>query len=253
MDEFLYIVLFITIFVWLISFLYNVFYFYNSNDSELDTLFINLSKTFEEARDKFSSLENIKQREYKSARKKLAFYEYNARRTRRKYTYYSDKIEPFYLRVIIGNKGSQFKNCWKLLDKPVKFHYIILYVFLIIVALFILLLLIFSAGFFAIPLFLLVAVLFWRFSNFVINFNFVLFYLLLDGILIVFKQDRGKLYKNIGLLGVINSKCLGSGSRANGYGMAAGGVIAYTSFGDSGDFGGFGGGDFGGGGAGGSW
>ncbi|MGB0888335.1 MAG: hypothetical protein ACPGSL_09450 [Vicingaceae bacterium] len=253
MEDVVLAIIIFTVGIWLVSFLYNIFYFYNSNDSELDTLFINLSKTFDEARDKFSILEKIKQREYKSAKKKLAFYEENARRTRRKYTYYSDKIEPFFLSMIIGNEGSQFKSCWKLLDKPIKFHYIILYVFLIIVALFILLLLIFSAGFFAIPLFLLVAVLFWRFSNFVINFNFVLFYLLLDGILIVLKQDRGKLYKNIGLLGVINSKCLGSGSRANGYGMAAGGVIAYTSFGNSSDFGGFGGGDFGGGGAGGDW
>lgn len=238
--------------LWLISFIYNCIHFFRHDDSEIDSVFINKSKTFSEAKEKLIILGNHTKKEFKSAHRKLSFYENNAKKTRRKYAYYSDKIEPFFLKVLVGKRGSLFKNCWRLLDTSVKFHYLFLYAVLAIVLVVVIVALIASFSFYAIPLFLLVLIFFIRFSGFIIKLNFVFFYLLLDGILIIFKQDRGNLYKNIALLGVINSRWLGSNS-GNSYVLAAGGAIAYNDFGGNGDFGGFGGGDFGGGGAGGSW
>lgn len=253
MENILLIIFLFIIVLWWVSFLYNSIHFFKSDDSDVDSVFFNKSKTFDEARKGLRILENHLKREFKSAHNKINFYENNAKKTRRKYSYYSDKVEPFFLKVIIPNEGTLFKNCWKLLDRPIKFHYLLLYTFLLIVFSLIAIVIISPFQLYSILIFLLFVAFFLRFSSFIIKLNFILFYLFLDGILILFKQDRGRLYKNIALLSVINSKWLGNLNSGNGYAIGAGGIVAYNSFGDGSGFGGFGGGDFGGGGAGGEW
>ena len=80
--------------LWLISFFYNSYYFFKHDDTPLDSVFINLSNTFEEAHDNLTILEKEMGATLKTARNRLRFYEKNARLTRRKYRYYVPYIEP---------------------------------------------------------------------------------------------------------------------------------------------------------------
>jgi hypothetical protein len=253
MEDILGIIFLLITVLWWFSFIYNSIYFFKSNDSEVDTVFLNKTKTFDEARNSLKTLEKHLEKKFSSSHEKINFYESNAKMTRRKFTYYSEKIEPFFLKMLIGGKGKLFSNCWELLEQPIKFHFIILYAFLGIIALLVFGVIIASFNFHSIILLILAVIFFFRLSNFIIKLNFVIFYLLIDGLLIISKQDRGRLYKNIALLSVINSKWIGGLNRNNDYALAAGGIVAYNSYGAGSDFGGFGGGSFGGGGAGGDW
>ena len=248
----LFAILLFFIALWVISFSYNIFYFFKNNDSEEDTIFINLSKTFEEAHLKLNILEKVVGRDLSKPRKKLKFYEDNARKTRRKYKYYADKIEPAYVKMFVGKKGSRFKKCWKHLAKPVKYHYINIYVFIGLVSLFFVLVAIAGMGWSSIIFIIVLLACLLRLYNFLIKINFILFFIFIDLILIIFKQDRGKLMKNVALLELMTIGWFGSSSnKALVYGAA--GASIYSGYSGGSDFGGFGGGSFGGGGAGGSW
>ena len=59
--------------IWIVSFLYNCFYFFKHDDSDIDTVFINLTKTFEEAHQKLNILEIHVERSLERPRKKLKF------------------------------------------------------------------------------------------------------------------------------------------------------------------------------------
>lgn len=252
--EILGFIVYFLITLWVVSFLYNIYYFFKNDDTELDTVFINLSKTFEESHIKLNILEKILGRSLIVPRKKITFYENNARKTRRKYRYFSSYIEPGFVKIFVGRLGSTFKKCWKNLDAPVRYHYINIYIFIGLLALFSIIFFFAIFGFYAILFLIFIAVFMLRLYNFIIKINFILFYILLDGILIIFKQDRGKLMKNVALLELMTNGWFGD-KRRGSYVVGAAGVAIYSSFGGggAGGFGGFGGGSFGGGGAGGSW
>ena len=239
--------------LWVLSFCYNIHYFFSSNDSELDTVFINNSKTFEEASLKLNILEKYVGRQLKKPKKILKYYENNARKTNRKYQYYASYIEPSFVKIFINKKkGSTFKICWSLLDKPIKYHYINIYIFLTLIVIIVTVILIDSYGFYSILIILFWVGLLLRLYNYIIQLNLIFFYILLDGILILFKQDRGKLMKNVALLDLMTKSWFGA-KRNNAYVIGAVGVSMYDGFGGGSGFDGFGGGSFGGGGAGGSW
>ncbi|PCJ23838.1 MAG: hypothetical protein COA97_10985 [Flavobacteriales bacterium] len=232
---------------------FNIYYFFKNDDTELDTVFINLTKTFKEAHENLNVLEKNVGRNLKGARNKLKFYENNAKKTRRKYKYYSKYIEPSLVKIFVGKGAGLYKKCWKHLANPVKYHYINIYVALGLAALIVIVMLFLSLGFWAFLVILFFIGMMLRLYNFIVKANFLFFYILLDLILIVFKQDRGKLMKNVGLLELMTSGWFG-GRSYGGYVIGAVGVAAYSGFGSGGGgFGGFGGGSFGGGGAGGSW
>jgi len=246
------IIIYLLILLWIISFSYNTYYFFTQEDTELDTVFVNLSKTFEEAYQKLDILEGILGKSLSYSRKRLSFYENNARKTRRKYRYYADYIEPSMVKLFIGKEGSLFKKCWKELDEPVRYHYINLYIVLILILVVSIVAILFTMGWWGILLIFMMAGLILRTYNFIIRLNFIFFYILLDGILIAFKQDRGKLMKNVALIQLMTSSWFGS-KNGGGYVVGAAGVASFGGYSSGGSFGGFGGGSFGGGGAGGSW
>lgn len=253
MDYIIWIV-YLLIALWWISFLYSCYFFFKEDDTESDGIFFNRTRTFEEAHEKLSTLEKVMDKEFKSARKILKKYEENAKKTRRKYSYYKSYIEPSLIKMFVGKGSDLFKRCWQLLDKPIQYHYINIYIFIALFSLFISLLFIVGFGLYSLLALPLLIILILRMYNFIIKINFLFFYILLDGILILFKQDRGKLSKNVALLELMTTGWFGNKRRA--YVIGAAGIAAYSGSiggGYSGDFGGFGGGDFGGGGAGGSW
>ncbi len=238
--------------LWIASFLYNIIYFFRNEDQEIDKIFFNKDKTFEEAFEDLETLEKYLNRELLGARKKLKFYHNNALRTRRKYNYYSEYIEPGYTKIYIGSDQS-FKFCWSLLDTTVKFHYAIISILFIAIGLAIcgiaVILLLYSKSILIIVSLVLALAFLLKFFNFIIKLNYLLFFILIDWILIVFNQERGRLYRNLAILDVMTANFWGSDQ--SGILIGGAGISSFSSGGGS--FGGFGGGSFGGGGAGGSW
>jgi hypothetical protein len=239
---------------WLISFGYNIYFFFKHNDTELDTVFHNKSKTFKECYEKLEILEKELNEDLSSSKRILAKYEDNSKRTKRKFLHFSYLIEPSLVKIFLKAKKDENEelSVWKLLDKPIRFHYINICVALglLIVAYSTFLFLHFG------PIGILPLVLgliFFLFLYlFVIRLNYLLLYLIIDGILIIFKQDRGRLSKNVILLGQLTNSGQNSGYVVSSSGYSSYGGFSSGGF-DAGGFGGFGGGSFGGGGAGGSW
>lgn len=242
--------------LWLASFVYNISFFYFGKDSELDTVFNN-TKSFKQASAKIIILEKELGKDLSKTKKSLAYYLDNAKRTRRKFKYYRDYIEPSFLKLYLSTVKKEKRNyeAWKRLDSPIRFHFIS-----ICIALLLLVVALSIYFFYELGIVALFPVLFLLFFGIIIFFllvriNYVIFYLIVDAFLILLKKDRGRLSKNIVLLDFISSKA--TYGHTGGSTISGGGV--YSSMGGgfggvgSGSFGGFGGGSFGGGGAGGSW
>jgi len=250
------VILISIVLLWCGSFFYNFSYFFNSKDSEIDFIFKGL-KSFDQAENNLSILESLTGKSQVKAAKRIAYYKKNARLTKRKFSYYRDYIDPYFLRVYLNEFVDYKKNIsvFKKLDSPIKFHFIIICISLIL-----LMVALDIYFFYKIGLAAIFPIVFFLFLGFIIFFflirvNYVIFYLVVDGLLILFKKDRGKLGKNIALLDFISSKRIygrSSGTVISSYGAVGySGVSSFSGGGSS--FGGFGGGSFGGGGAGGSW
>tara|TARA_R110000868_G_scaffold204018_1_gene452050 strand:- start:1326 stop:2084 length:759 start_codon:yes stop_codon:yes gene_type:complete len=239
--------------LWLVVISYNIIFFLNEPSSIFDTFFIP-KKTFNQAIEDLKLLRKFKGKEYLSAERKILFYQNNSQLTRRKYSYYRDRIEKGLVKLYFDNKKG-FKDSFNQLDTPVKAFFIlilgcfILGLVLLIALSFLLLLngeslyfiLIIIAGFG----FLL------RFYNVIFRINYLLLFFIVEIALYFNKSERGRLHRNFAVLDVLTKSWWGQGSYG-GTVIAAGGVSSFSGS-SGGGFGGFGGGSFGGGGAGGSW
>lgn len=231
----------------------NIIYFLANNPSEMEKAFFNKSRTFREAIDDLDILEKIKSKKFNSARNKIAFYEENARITKRKYLYYADRIEEGYVRLFLGKFLSK-RDVFKKLDAPVKWHFLFVLAFCAIILLAITVcFLIIAISHFHWLLFFVGCMLLYtclRFFVYIISFNCAVFYGIINLILYLFGTDRSKLFKNTGILDFLTSKWRAFNTQDMVIGAATIGSLHSFS---GGGFGGFGGGSFGGGGAGGSW
>ena len=239
--------------IWLISILNSIYFFSTNVSDSLDVAFHNKSKSFGEARNDLTILENFKKKEFNSARGKVDFYEENCRLTKRKYIYYADKIELGFIKLFLGKSLSK-RDVFNKLDLPVKIHFIFILSFCGLIGLGLLSLLIFIAirhpSFWLIGTFSLSIVIFVRFYIYVVSINCACYYGFLNLILYSINVDRSKLFKNTSILDYLTRNWRGFDHSNIVIGAAA--VGSYHSY-SGGGFGGFGGGSFGGGGAGGSW
>ncbi len=114
--------------IWIISLCYNLIYFITTKSDEFDGAFFNKSRGFPEALDDLHFLEKGLGRQFNSARNKIHFYKKNAELTRRKYSYYSDKIEDGFIRLYLGRFLTK-REVFDKLDKPVRWHFLIVFAF----------------------------------------------------------------------------------------------------------------------------
>lgn len=239
--------------LWLLSFFYNLYYFATVKQEEIDKVFLNKTKTFEEAKSDLTLLGNYLKKDFSAQKEKISFYENNALRTRRKYHYYQEYIEPFFIKSYLGIDRS-YKRLYKSLDGPVRLFLISFTILSILLALLIALLavavILYSSFLIGFVLFIFGLGFLIRFYHLIIKLNYLALFLLVDGVLILLKRERGRLYKNIKILDVLTHGWWNTNK--NGVLISGLGASAYSGSGGD-DFGGFGGGDFGGGGAGGSW
>lgn len=245
--------------LWTGSFIYSLVFYLRSKDNLFDSIYINYSKSFEEAKKKLNLLEKVIKEDLSGVKKKLSKYEENAQRTKRKYSHYSHYIEPALVRLYINARDKEvpISRCiWRVLDYPMKAHVIVLciastvafssflfFLYSVLGPIGLVILGIISTAFFIVAFFV------------ILRLNFVIFYLIVDGLLILFKKQRGKLSKNVKFFNALSARR--TYGHSGGMVIAAAGVSSFGgggfSGGGGGSFGGFGGGSFGGGGAGGSW
>jgi uncharacterized membrane protein YgcG len=236
----------------LFSFLHNLYFFWNVKHLEVDKIFLNETKSFEEAISDITLLENYLKKDFKKQKERIAFYENNALRTKRKYFYYQDYIEPFFTKAFLGSKRKK-KELYYNLDKPVQgflIGFTVISILLLVLTIILGAFAIYNGDFvFGISLWIIGLGVVVRLYNFIIKLNYLLLLLMIDGILILFKKERGRLYKNINILDILTKGWWNSRGKAIMIGGT--GSTSYSSFGGGG-FGGVGGGSVGGGGAGGS-
>tara|TARA_R110002049_G_scaffold284989_2_gene465667 strand:- start:206 stop:970 length:765 start_codon:yes stop_codon:yes gene_type:complete len=240
--------------VWLISLVLNLHYFFTSKSTQVDAVFFNKSRSFDEAFEDLRGLEKLMSKQFNAVRNKIAFYENNAILTGRKYNYYSGKVEDGFIKIYLHQFNTK-REVFNKLDLPVKNHFKLVIGFVVLIIAMI------SIGFaisliddFSVVQFLIGSILVAacvRFYILIVSINMLFFYLIVNFILYAFKIDCSKLYKNTGILHFLTSNW-------NNFHAGGGTVIGASAIGAlhsySGDgFGGYGGGSFGGGGAGGSW
>lgn len=252
MDSFLTSVFYIFIAVWVISLCGNLIYFLFAKSDELDRIFFNKESSFSEALDDLHFLEKKLDCQFNSARNKILFYRKNAELTRRKYSYYADKIEDGFIQLYIGHSLTK-KEIFSKLDQPVRWHFLLVFSFIISIIsstiLYLGFILLFEFSINAIIINVFIVLLCFFFYVYIISINALFFYAVINFIMYSLGLDRSKLYKNIGILQFLtkNWSELGAsnavGARTVGDGNTYSGSM----------FGGYRGGSFGGGGAGGSW
>lgn len=240
--------------IWLLSFIYSISYFLKNKPNSLDLAFHNQSKTFDEARNDLTILEKFKKKEFNSAKRKIDFYEENARLTKRKYIYYAERIEVGYIGLFLGRTISR-KDVFNKLDKPVKLHFIFILGLIISFALLsisvFLFKVIYTPSEWLIVTFSVIILILVKFYIYFISINCALYYIFLNLILYLAKVDRSKLFKNTAILDFLTKNWRGFDHSGMLIGAAA--VGSFHSYGGNGYGGDFAGGSFGGGGAGGSW
>lgn len=244
--------------LWTGSFIFSLVFYLRSKDSPFDSIYINYSKSFEEAKNKLNLLEQTIKEDLSSVKKRLSKYEENALRRKRKYIHYSQYIEPALVRLYINSRDKEISisRCvWRVLDYPMRAHVVVLCIASTIAFLSFLFFLYSVLGLTGVIILGILSTAFFIVAFFVIlRLNFVIFYIIVDGILILFNKDRGKLSKNVKFFNSLSARR--THGHSGGMVIAAAGVSSFGGSGFSGgggSFGGFGGGSFGGGGAGGSW
>lgn len=253
MEVYFFYVFYVFLAVWLISLAYNLIYFIAIKSDKFDGVFFNRSRSFPEALDDLHYLEKGLGKQFNSARNKILFYRKNVEITRRKYSYYAEKIENGFIKLYLGSFLTK-KEVFDKLDRPVRWHFSLVFIFVgsIIGSLFI------YSGWVAMTEFsfitimasiFLIAVSIYFFVN-IVSINMLFFYLIVNFFLYLLRIDCSKLYKNIGIMEFLTKNW--SAFNSDGAVIGAAAVGSFHSY--SGDgFGGFGGGSFGGGGAGGNW
>ena len=250
--QYLYVLLWVVAAIWVFSLGYNLYYFLSTENTRLDSIFFNKAKSFEEALQDLAALEEEMSRQFNFARDKINFYYKNAKQTKREYKYYSSYVEGGFVKLYLGETSTKLEVINKL-DPTVKIHFLFILFCTVLAGIigFICFVLVgfssFNLSLIAAGIFL--ALLFVHFFRNIIYINYLLFFILVDVVLIIVGKERGKLYRNLGIIEFLTRKW--SGSVSGGVVVGASGVTGFS--GGSGGFGGFGGGSFGGGGAGGSW
>lgn len=239
---------------WMFVVIYNILFFVNAPSSPFDSFFIS-KKSFADALKDVELLNKIKGKRFVKIKDKIEFYYQNARITRRKYSYYREKIEPVLHKIYFENNAG-FKYCFSRLDLPLKIFFILIVSFFIFGIFALLTFLIHS---FAenkngwVILFTIVFIAFLiKFYNFLFRANYLILYGVVELFLYLTKSDRGRFNKNYAILDLLTDSLWGT----NNYGgivLSSGGTSSFSGGSSGGGFGGFGGGSFGGGGAGGSW
>lgn len=228
--------------------LVNLIYYLQRKDTDEDRIFDDRNYSYEEVKLRLNLLEQHIKRKISGAYQKLEFYYNNSLKTRRKFSYYAQHIEPSLLRIYLKHKGGTLRNSWKTLDYPIRMHFLFLLLITISIGLFGLIVLIYASFIDPINIAFIFTLLVFVFMvyRFFFVMNLFIFHIIIDGILMIFSRNRAGLNRNITILNVIIK---GRGAAVGGFTIASIGTSNYSSS----DFGGFGGGSFGGGGAGGSW
>lgn len=239
--------------IWVVSLCNNLIYFITTKSDEFDSAFFNKTRSFSEALDDLHYLEKGLNKQFNSARNKIHFYKRNADLTRRKYSYYADKIEDGFIRLYLSQYLTK-KEVFSKLDRPVRWHFNLVFVFVgIIIGALILYsgyLVFFDFNPITILINSVIAAFCVYIYMYIVSLNMLFFYFLVNFILYVLQIDCSKLYKNLGIMNFLTKNW--SGFNGGGMAIGAGAVGSFHSYGGDG-FGGYGGGSFGGGGAGGSW
>ncbi len=237
--------------IWLYGVIYTARYFKHSAPTEEDLIFVHEDYTYEHCRKRLINLQKFVGRRLPKANRILDRYQINAKKTRRKFSYYENLIEPGMVRIYVTAKHfTGFSQKFKALSPPFRFQVVYCGAFFGLGFLLtsLLMLVISPIGF--VFTFVLVAALFMLLYIRGLRFYATLLELFDSAMK---KGNLGGFNRNVLLLKLLFTglPIIGRSSTYyyTGIGYYAGGGIDSTPS----DFGGFGGGSFGGGGAGGSW
>lgn len=212
--------------------------------------------TIELVRERLAYLEEFIGKDLSKSEKKINQYLTNSKKTKRKFSYYMDKIEPGFMRILFGHFKSRYKFLIEMTDFLFRSHFIVILAlpvifivlnFIITQATSIDVILLLTLFFFPVTILLMV----------VLTKLTLILYHIVD-VLTFQIMGKGRLTRNVDSMStLLNPNVAFSRSdisiTALGYStIFSGGSFGGSSF-SGGSFGGFGGGSFGGGGAGGSW